>query len=72
MRNLYILHLSLFEMIYNVYLLCSYLSNTELKRQLLCQSQLLKDCEVFIFILSFLQKKKMKKGAHLSDYMLIK
>lgn len=31
MRNLYILHLSLFEMISNVHLLCLYLSNTELR-----------------------------------------
>lgn len=45
--------------------------NTELKRDLLCQSQLLKGCEVY-FRWSFFAGKKRKKRAHLSDNMLIK
>lgn len=45
--------------------------NTELKRELLCQSQLLKGCEVY-FRWSFFAGKKRKKRAHLSDNMLIK
>lgn len=44
--------------------------NTELKIDLLCQSQLLKGCEVYCRW-SFLAEK-MKKRAHLSDNMLIK
>lgn len=44
--------------------------NTELKRDLLCQSQLLKGYEVY-FRWSFFAEK-LKKRAHLSDNMLIK
>lgn len=44
--------------------------NTELKIDLLCQSQLLKGCEVYCRW-SFLAEK-MKRRAHLSDNMLIK